>query len=216
MNRTLIAVMGGAFGFALAEIGCWYFSVRDEPVILLLIHLPMVLGFSIISYGVFARSKEQDEESSLEADSQLMNGWEAKHAADEAYKRRNADRFEGVGNKLHQLPRPYGEMYGIERTTFQLYCFIGQLFRFAFILGILYGLLTILLPDNVMNIRIADWTLKIIFGLIAAVPVVTGMAYWAGNIPEVLDTHNFGDNPFTVYWGIAAPLSLLWVASKVL
>jgi|SaaInlStandDraft_1057018.scaffolds.fasta_scaffold51241_3 hypothetical protein len=73
MNRTLIAVMGGAFGFALAEIGCWYFSVRDEPVILLLIHLPMVLGFSSISYGVFARSKEQDKESSLEAISLLIN-----------------------------------------------------------------------------------------------------------------------------------------------
>lgn len=216
MNRTLIAVVGGACGFALAEIGCWYFSVRAEPVTLLLLHLPMALGFSRISYGVFARSEEQNKESSLEADSQLMNGWEAKRAADEVYKQRNADRFEGVGNKLHQLPRPYAEMEGIERTTFQLYCFIGQLFRFAFLAGILYWLLTILLPDNVMDIRIADWTLRIIFGLTAAVPVVIGMAYWAGNIPEVLDSHNFGDNPFTMYWGIGALLSLLWVAAKVL
>ena len=216
MHGALIAITGGAFGFTLAEIGCWYFSVRDEPVILLLIHLPMVLGFSIISYGVFARSKEQDKESSLEADSQLMNGWEAKHAADEAYKRRNAERFEGVGNKLYQPPRPYAEMEGIERTTFQLYCFIGQLFRFAFLVGILYWLLTILLPDNVMDIRLADWTLRIIFGLIASVPVVIGMAYWAGNIPEVLDSHNFQENPFTVYWVIGAPVSLLWIASEVL
>ena len=67
-----------------------------------------------------------------------------------------------------------------------------------------------------MDIRIADWTLRIIFGLIAAVPLVIGMAYWAGNIPEVLDAHNFGDNPFTMYWAIGAPLSLLWVASTVL
>jgi len=216
MRGAFIAITGGIFGFTLAEIGCWYFSVRDEPIILLLIHLPMVLGFSIISYGVFVGSKDQGQESSLEADSQLMNGWEAKHAADEAYKRRNADRFEGAGNKPHQLPRPYADMKGIERTTFQLYCFIGQMFRFAFILGILYWLLTILLPDNVMDIRIADWTLRIIFGLMTAVPVLIGMAYWAGNIPEVLDSHNFGDNPFTTYWGIGGPLSLLWVASKVL
>lgn len=216
MRGALIAITGGAFGFTLAEIGCWYFSVRDEAVILLLIHLPMVSGFSIISYGVFARLKEPDKESSLKADSQLMNGWEAKHAADEVYRRRNADRFEGIGNKLHQLPRPYAEMEGIERTTFQLYCFIGQLFRFACLLGILYWLLTILLPDNVMDIRIADWTLRIIFGLIASVPVVIGMGYWTGNIPEVLDSHNFQENPFTVYWAIGAPASLLWIASKVL